>query len=79
MTENDIDVQVSGLDSKVMRVTMTIVAVLLIFVGSSYIPYLMSDVLKVDYVASVVIGGVLFIVGLGLLIFLIRKKVVEFV
>jgi hypothetical protein len=60
-----------------MKVAMTIVAVFLIFVGPTYTPYLMADVLKIDYMASVVVGAVLFIVGLVLLVFLIRKKVVE--
>jgi hypothetical protein len=77
MTENNENMQVSGLDSKFMKVAMTIVSVFLIFVGSTYVPYLMSDVLKIDYAASVLVGGVLFIVGLVLLIFLVRKKVIE--
>jgi len=77
MTENNENLQVSGLDSKFMKVATTIVAVFLIFVGPTYGPYLMADVLKIDYVASVVVGAVLFIVGLVLLVFLIRKKVIE--
>jgi len=77
MTEKNENLQVSGLDSKFMKVAMTIVAVFLIFVGPTYGPYLMADVLKIDYVASVVVGAVLFIVGLVLLVFLIRKKVIE--
>jgi hypothetical protein len=77
MTENNENLQVSGLDSKFMKVAMTIVAVFLIFVGPTYGPYLMADILKIDYVASVVVGAVLFIVGLVLLVFLIRKKVIE--
>ena len=77
MTENNENMQVSSLDSKFMKVAMTIVSVFLIFVGSTYVPYLMSDVLKIDYGASVLVGAVLFIVGLVLLIFLVRKKVIE--
>jgi hypothetical protein len=77
MTKNNENLQVSGLDSKFMKVALTIVAVFLIFVGPTYGPYLMADVLKIDYVASVVVGAVLFIVGLVLLVFLIRKKVIE--
>jgi hypothetical protein len=56
---------------------LTVVAVLLIFVGPTYIPYLLSDILKVDYIASIVVGGLLFIVGLVMLVYLIRKKVIE--
>ena len=77
MTENTENVQVSGLDSKFMKVVMTIIAVFLIFIGPTYIPYLLSDVLHVDYIASIAIGAVLFIVGLVMLVYLIRKKVIE--
>ena len=77
MTENNDNVQVSGLDSKFMKVALMIVAVLLIFVGPTYIPYLLSDILKVDYIASIVVGALLFIVGLVMLFYLVRKKVIE--
>ena len=77
MTEENENVQVSTLDSKFMKVAMTLVSVLLIFAGPTYVPYLLSDVLHVDYIASIGLGAVLFIVGLVLLVFLIRKKVIE--
>ena len=77
MTENNENTQVSGLDSKFMKVTLMIVAVLLIFVGPTYIPYLLSDILKVDYIASIFVGALLFIVGLVMLFYLYRKKVIE--
>jgi uncharacterized membrane protein HdeD (DUF308 family) len=77
MTENNENVQVSGLDSKFMKVALMILAVLLIFVGPTYIPYLLADILKVDYIASIVVGILLFIVGLVLLVYLYRKKVIE--
>ena len=77
MTEDNENVQVSGLDSKFMKVAMTIVSVFLIFVGPTYIPFMLSDVLHVDYIASIGLGAVLFIVGLLVLVYLIRKKVIE--
>jgi hypothetical protein len=77
MTENNENIQGSGLDSKFMKLVLTVVAVLLIFVGPTYIPYLLSDILKVDYIASIVVGGLLFIAGLVMLVYLIRKKVIE--
>ena len=77
MTENNENIQVSGLDSKFMKLVLTVVAVFLIFVGPTYIPYLLSDIFKVDYIASIVVGGLLFIVGLVMLVYLIRKKVIE--
>ena len=77
MTENNENVQFRGLDSKFMKLVLTVVAVFLIFVGPTYIPYLLSDILKVDYIASIVVGGLLFIAGLVMLVYLIRKKVIE--
>jgi hypothetical protein len=77
MTENNENVQVSGIDSKFMKVALTIVAVFLIFVGPTYIPYLLSDVIHVNYIVSIAVGAILFIVGLIMLVYLIRKKVIE--
>ena len=76
MTEKNENVQVSGIDSKSMKILLTVFAVFLIFVGPTYIPYLLSDILHVDYIASVAVGAVLFIVGLVMLVYLIRKKVI---
>ncbi len=77
MTEDNENIQISGFESKFMKVAMTIVAVFLIFIGPTYIPFLLSDVLKVDYIASIGLGAVLFIVGLMVLVYLIRKKVIQ--
>jgi hypothetical protein len=77
MTEDNEEIQVSGIESKFSRVTLTIVSVLLIFIGPTYIPYLLADTLKLEYFASIGIGLVLFIVGLLMLVYLIRKKVIS--
>jgi hypothetical protein len=77
MTEDNENEQVSGIDSKFMKIALTIVSVFLIFVGPTYIPYLLVDILHVDYIASVAVGAVLFVVGLVMLIYLIRKKAIE--
>jgi hypothetical protein len=65
------------LDSKFWRILMVIVAAFLIFIGPTYVSYLLSDVLRVNYVASVVVGLVLFALGLALIIFLTRKKILD--
>jgi len=74
--ENNEEIQVSGIESKFTKVTLTIVAVLLIFIGPTYIPYLLADVLNLEYFASIGIGLVLFIVGLVVMVYLIRKKAI---
>ncbi len=76
MNKNIETMEVSGVESKFTKVVLTLVAVLLIFVGPTYIPYLMSDVAGIEYFASIGVGLVLFILGLGLIIYLIRKKVI---
>ncbi len=69
MTENNVN-------SKFLRVLLIIVTVVLIFAGPTYVPYILSTILNLNYVASMVSGFALFIVGLILTLFLIRKKIV---
>jgi hypothetical protein len=69
MVENDVN-------SKLLRVLLIIVTVILIFAGPTYIPYILSKILNLNYIASVVSGFALFIVGLLLTLYLIRKKIV---
>ena len=76
MTETEENVQVGGsfVDSKFWRLMLMIIAVFLIFVGPTYIPYLLSDILKVDYFASIAGGAVLFIVGMIVMLFPYSKE-----
>jgi len=78
MTENNEDQDSGRFDvtSKFWRTTLVIVAVILIFVGPTYVPYLFVDILKVEYFASITVGFVLLIIGLVLMVYLIRKKVI---
>ena len=75
MTENETEIEVSG-ESKFTPIILTIMSVLLIFVGPTYIPYLLADVAHAGNVAADVIGFVLFIAGIGLLVYVLRKKIV---
>jgi hypothetical protein len=78
MVENDESNNVGRFDvsSKFWKVFLVIVAVFLIFAGPTYISYLLFNILNVNYVASIVSGFALFIVGLFLMWFLIRKKII---
>ena len=78
MVENDESNNVGKFDvsSKFWRVFLVIVAVFLIFAGPTYFSYMLSDILNVNYVASIVSGFALFIAGLLLMWFLIRKKII---
>jgi hypothetical protein len=74
MNENN---SIGGFDltSKFWKIVMVMVAVILIFIGPTYVSYVLSDILKIDYVASAVTGLILFILGFALIIFLARRKV----
>jgi hypothetical protein len=78
MNKNNQDKNSGGFDvsSKFWRTFLVIVAALLIFAGPTYVPYLLLDILKVNYVASIVSGFVLLIIGLVLMWFLVRKKII---
>ena len=78
MNEND-ESESSGMfdfESKFWRTTLVVVAGLLIFGGPTYVPYVLSNILRVDYVASIVSGVVLLVIGLLLMWYLVRKKVI---
>jgi hypothetical protein len=63
------------INSKFMRTLLLILTVLLIFAGPTYVPYVLIS-LNIYYWASVLVGLALLIVGLVLLWFLVRKKIV---
>jgi hypothetical protein len=79
MKTNSENKSVGGFDlsSKFMRVLLILVAALLIFAGPTYVPYLLTGLLDVNQAASMVFGLVLLIVGLALIWYLIRKKIIE--
>jgi hypothetical protein len=53
------------------------VAALLVFAGPTYVPYVLVDVLNLNQVAAIVFGFVLLVMGLALMWYLIRKKIIE--
>jgi hypothetical protein len=76
MTENDENENVNGIYSKFWRITLVILAMLLIFVGPTYVPYIMVHILKIHYLVSIGAGFILFILGMVSMLFLIRKKLI---
>jgi len=63
------------LTSKFWKVFLVVAAVFLIFAGPTYVPYVLADILKVNYIASIVTGLILFVLGFVLIVFLARKKI----
>ncbi len=64
-------------NSKFLRVLLIIATVVLIFAGPTYISYALFSILNLNYAASIVTGFALFITGLLLLFFLVRKKIIK--
>jgi cytochrome c biogenesis protein CcdA len=78
MTEKNENKNIGVFDtsSKFMRTLLIIVAALLIFAGPTYLIYVMTDFLKVNQFASMISGLAMLVVGLLLLGFLVRKKII---
>jgi len=58
------------------RTLLIMFAALLTFAGPTYVVYAFNSVLKINYAISIVSGFVLFIVGLAIIWYLIKQKVV---
>jgi hypothetical protein len=63
--------------SKFTKTLLVVAAVFLIFVGPSYFVYVAVNVLELDYAISMGSGIALFFVGLVLLWYLVRNKVIS--
>jgi hypothetical protein len=61
--------------SKITRISMMIISMLLIFAGPTYVPYIMYKA-NIDPNAIAGVGAVLFIAGIVFMFFLVNKKVI---
>ncbi len=75
MTETEENMNVDVTYSKFTRVTFIVISMLLIFVGPTYVPYVMGQ-LNIDGFVSAGVGALLFIVGLVFMLYLAKKKVI---
>ena len=64
-------------ERSIVNTFMIILAVLLIFVGPTYMVYAFNSMMDLDYFLAVAGGFALFVVGLVLLLILIRKKAIS--
>jgi hypothetical protein len=66
------------LNSKFWKTFLVILAVLLTFAGPTYLVYVVFlKILKIDYIVSMASGFALFIVGLALIWYLIKRKIIS--
>jgi hypothetical protein len=67
----------SNLSSKSLRTLLIVLTVFLIFAGPTYVVYVLLHVLELNYLISMGFGFALFVVGLVLLLYLIKKGVIS--
>jgi hypothetical protein len=66
------------LNSKFWKTFLVILAVLLTFAGPTYIVYVVFlKILNIDYIVSMVSGFALFMAGLVLIWYLIKRKIIS--
>ena len=75
MTENE-ELPTTGMYSKFWRITLVVISMLLMFVGPTYVPYLMTKA-NIDLGAAEGLGIVLFIAGIAFMMFLAQKKILK--
>jgi hypothetical protein len=64
------------LNSKFWRVSLTLLSALLTF-GGPYVVLVLFRALDLSYVISVTSGFIVFLVGLAIMLFLIRRRVIS--
>lgn len=64
------------MDSKFVKILLVLTSVFLIFVGPTYVSYVLAKVLNLNYFAVIIVGFILFLSGLFLMYFLIKKKII---
>ncbi|MGC8895344.1 MAG: hypothetical protein ACP5LB_01060 [Candidatus Bathyarchaeia archaeon] len=65
------------LSSKFWRTLLLVLAAFLVFAGPTYFVYVLNIVLEINYAVSMVSGFALFIVGLVLIWYLIKKGAIS--
>lgn len=65
------------LNSKFWKTFLTLLVVMLMFAGPTYVVLAFWRVLDLDYVLSMVSGFSLFLIGLALLMLLIKRKIIS--
>jgi len=65
----------TNLDSKFLRTLLVVFAAVLTFMGPTYMVYVLNGILGIDYALSIASGFALFIIGLVLIWYLVKRKI----
>jgi lysozyme family protein len=79
MTENEDNIKTSNggfVSTKFGKVFLTILSMILVFAGPTYVIYGLATIMNVNLPASFAAGFVLFAIGLVLMRYLVQKKVI---
>ncbi len=63
--------------SELRRTLLIVLAAILTFAGPTYTVYLMVNILQVDYIISMGLGLTLFVLGIALILYLIKNRVIS--
>lgn len=63
-------------ESRVGKIVLVLLTAILIFAGPTYVVYVLQSVAGVSHVLSMLSGLILFLIGLALLWYLIRSRIV---
>ena len=75
-TGKDDSMALFDMDSKFIKIMLVLTTVFLIFVGPTYVSYVLAKILNLNYFIVVIAGSLLFLSGLFLMFFLIKKKII---
>jgi hypothetical protein len=76
MTQDKRQTRAGLLESRYWKVILTVIAGFLTF-GSPYLVYFMARALDIGWFISISSGAVVFVIGLALIWYLIKKKVIS--
>jgi hypothetical protein len=62
--------------SKFWKALLAILAAFLTFAGPTYMAYLFLNILNLSYAVSMISGFILFVAGLALIWYLIKRKII---
>jgi pilus assembly protein TadC len=66
----------SQVNSKFLRVFLIMIMAIFVFVGPTYLPLILNELLGLSFSLSVIVGFIVFLIGVFDLLFLARKKVI---
>jgi hypothetical protein len=76
MTQEKQQTKPGMLESRYWKLVLTVIAALLTF-GAPYVVYLTVHALKMGWFISIGSGGIVFVIGLALIWYLIKNKVIS--